>query len=76
MIIFDNSAIIAGNPRFLSPIKVRVSKTNSSDGPRRGQKKLEKKGHVSGFVGGIPLSTLDSRIKRNHVAGASSDFLL
>ena len=35
MIIFDRSAIIAGNPSFESPIKVRGSKTYLSDGPRR-----------------------------------------
>ena len=39
MIIFDCSAIIAGNPRFQSPIKVRGCKTTSLDGPRRWEKK-------------------------------------
>ena len=33
------------------------------------------KGPVSGFVGSIPLPTLDSRIQRNHAAGAFYDFL-
>ena len=42
MIIFYRSAIIAGNPLFESPIKVRGSKTNLSDGPRRCLKKKEK----------------------------------
>ena len=36
MIIYDHSAIIAGNPRFESPIKVRGCITQLSDGPRRG----------------------------------------
>ena len=34
------------------------------------------KGPVSGFVGDIPLPTLDSRIQRNHIAGALFDFLV
>ena len=50
MIIFDRSAIIAGNPRFESPIKVRGSKTYLSDGPRRwvGEKakKIISKGRI------------------------------
>ena len=43
MIIFDRSAIIAGNPRFESPIKVWGSKTYLSDGPRRWVGKKAKK---------------------------------
>ena len=43
MIIYDRSAIIAGNPRFESPIKVRGSKTYLSDGPRRWVGKKAKK---------------------------------
>ena len=39
MIIFYHSAIIAGNPRFYSRIKVRGSKTTSSEGPRIWAKK-------------------------------------
>ena len=34
MIIFDRSVIIAGNPRFESPIKVMGSETYLSDGSR------------------------------------------
>ena len=34
------------------------------------------KGPASGFVGDIPLPTLDSRIEWNHKAGALYDFLL
>ena len=43
MIIFDRLAIIAGNPGFESPIKVRGSKTYLSDGPRRWVGKTAKK---------------------------------
>ena len=43
MIIFDRSAIIAGNSRFESPIKVRGCKTYLSDGPRRWLGKKAKK---------------------------------
>ena len=43
MIIFDHSAIIAGNPRLDSPIEVQGSKTNSLDGPKRWAKKKMKK---------------------------------
>ena len=35
-----------------------------------------KKGTVSGFAGGMPLQTLDSRSKRNHIACAFYDFHL
>ena len=31
---------------------------------------MQNKGPVSGFVGGIPLPMLDSRIEKKHVAGA------
>ena len=48
MIIFDRSAIIAGNPRFESPIKVRGSKTYLSDGPRRWVGKKAKKSFLRG----------------------------
>ena len=55
MIIYDHSAIIAGNPRFESPIKVRGSKTYLSDRPRRwvGEKakKIIFKGQIH-FSGG------------------------
>ena len=43
MIIFDRSAIIAGNPGFESPIKVRGSKTYLPDGPIRWVGKKAKK---------------------------------
>ena len=48
MIIFDRSAIIAGNPRFESPIKVRGSKTYLSDGPRRWVREEAKKSFLRG----------------------------
>ena len=50
MIIYDHSAIIAGNPRFESPIKVRGSKTYLSDGPRRWVGKKAKKIISKGWI--------------------------
>ena len=46
----------------------------SNDAKKLAEKKLVEKGPVSGFVGDIPLPTLDSRIERNQVASAFYDF--
>ena len=48
MIIYDRSAIIAGNPHFESPIKVGGCKTKLSVGPRRWLGKKAKKSCLRG----------------------------
>ena len=47
----------------------------SNDAKKLAEKKLVEKGPVSGFVGDIPLPTLDSKSLRTHVAGALYDFV-
>ena len=81
MIIYDHSAIIAGNPRFESPIKVRGSKTFLSDRPRgwvgekakkiisKGQILPYKNAHFSNFLEICKFGDFDRQISllKRHV---------
>ena len=62
MIIYDRSAIIAGNPHFESPIKVGGCKTKLSVGPRRWlgkkAKKIMSKGRILPYKNAHFLSFL------------------